>query len=86
MIERGFAYLTGLLLSLVDWALDRVVGSLEGLHRLWGAMPLQRWYRAVLEDAEAYLRTVGARLRCRMAYENVTASLKGRYRRLRDRG
>jgi hypothetical protein len=92
MIERGLLWLTGLLLSLVDWAIDRVVGALEGLSRLWGAMPLRRWYCGVLEAAgrwllsgRAYLHEVGARLRCRVAYESVTAPLKERYRRLRDR-
>jgi hypothetical protein len=92
MLARALLHVTGLLLSLVDWAIGRVVDALEGLGRLWGLIPLRRWYRRLLEVADhwlsagkAYLQAVGARLRCRMAYENVAAALKERYRRLRDR-
>jgi len=92
MLVRGLLYVTRMLLALVDWAGDRVVDALEGLHRLWDLMPLQRWYCGVLEAADrrllagrAYLQTVGERLRCRVAYENVTAALKARYRRLKGR-
>ena len=89
MIERGLLYLTRSLLSLVDWTIDLFTRTLEGLHRLWGAMPLSAWYRRTLEAADrrllsgrAYLQAVGARLRCRVAYRQVAAALDERYRRL----
>jgi len=90
MLVRGLLYLTRMLLALVDWAVDRVVDALQGLRRLWRRVPLERWYCGALRGADrrlqagrAHLQAVSARLRCRVAYENVTASLKTRYRRLK---
>lgn len=84
MLIRGLLFVAGLLLRLLERTLEWVVDALEGLYRLWGLMPiLLKTADRLLLAGRDYLRRVGARLRYRVAYENVTDELRRRYRRLR---